>query len=135
MPRFDRDPSAGGPLVQGFAGGGFSVDGNIYRGLLLTPESATEWSPPPLAELTPEHLSSILALVPAPEFVLLGTGSAFAFPPRALRDVLEKEGIGLEAMDSRAAARTWGMLRNEERWIVAALMPLNPPRNGEGDQA
>jgi uncharacterized protein len=27
-------------------------------------------------------------------------------------------------MDSRAAARTWGMLRGEERWIAAALMPI-----------
>jgi uncharacterized protein len=27
-------------------------------------------------------------------------------------------------MDSRAAARTWGLLRGEERWIAAALMPL-----------
>jgi len=27
-------------------------------------------------------------------------------------------------MDSRAAARAWGVLRAEERWIVAALMPL-----------
>jgi uncharacterized protein len=27
-------------------------------------------------------------------------------------------------MDSRSAARTWGVLRAEERWIVAALLPL-----------
>jgi uncharacterized protein len=27
-------------------------------------------------------------------------------------------------MDRRAAARTWGVLRAEERWIAAALMPL-----------
>ena len=47
-----------------------------------------------------------------------------AFPPRALREALEARGIGLEAMDSRAAARTWGLLRGEERWIAAALMPL-----------
>jgi uncharacterized protein len=136
MPRFDRDPSARGPLVQGFAGGGFSVDGNVYRGLLLTPRSASEWqAPPPLAALGPEDLSAILALQPAPEFLLLGTGAAFAFPPPAFRAALEQKDIGLEAMDSRAAARVWGVLRSEERWIVAALMPLNPPRNGEGDQA
>ena len=47
-----------------------------------------------------------------------------AFPPRSLVDALEARGIGLEAMDSRAAARTWGMLRGEGRRIAAALMPL-----------
>jgi uncharacterized protein len=48
-----------------------------------------------------------------------------AFPPRALIQALEERGIGVEAMDSRAAARTWGMLRGEDRWIAAALMPLS----------
>ncbi len=125
MPRFDRDPAASGPLVRGFAQGGFSVDGGIYRALLLTPERASEWEPPPLADLSPDHLSQILALQPQPEFLLLGTGAGFAFPPKALRTALEELDIGLEAMDSRAAARAWGMLRAEERWIVAALMPLD----------
>jgi uncharacterized protein len=66
----------------------------------------------------------LLALTPPPEFILLGTGSAMAFAPPSLVRQLEARGIGIEAMDSRAAARTWGMLRAEERWIAAALMPL-----------
>ena len=123
-PRFDRDPVASGPIVQGFAGGGFSVDGGVYRALLLTPLSAREWAPPPLADLGLGDLSDLLALEPAAEFLILGTGAGMAFPPRALVRALEARGIGIEAMDSRAAARTWGMLRAEERWIAAALMPL-----------
>ncbi|MDP8994576.1 MAG: MTH938/NDUFAF3 family protein [Pseudomonadota bacterium] len=123
-PRFERDPAASGPVVQGFAGGGFSVGGGIYRALLLTPVSADEWQAPPLAELAIEHLEGLLALDPPPEFLILGTGPTMAFPPRALVRRLEERGIGVEAMDSRAAARTWGMLRAEERWIAAAIMPL-----------
>ena len=61
---------------------------------------------------------------PAPEFLILGTGPAMAFAPRAFVAALEEKGIGVEAMDSRAAARTWGILRAEERWIVAAILPL-----------
>lgn len=125
MPRFDRDPAASGPLVRGFSGGCFLVDGGLYRGLLLTPESASEWQAPPLAELTPENLASVLGLDPPPEFLLLGTGASLVFPPPAFRAALEGRGIGLEAMDSRAAARTWGVLRAEQRWIAAALMPLD----------
>ena len=124
MTRVDRDPLAQGPLVQGFAGGGFSVDGGIYMGLLLTPQSAVEWRPPALADLTAGSFDGVLDLDPAPEFLLLGTGSTHLFPPRSLVRALDERGIGIETMDSRAAARTWGLLRREERWIVAALMPL-----------
>jgi uncharacterized protein len=124
MPRFDRDPKARGPIVQGFADGAFAVDERRYRALLLTPESAAEWQSPPLAELGAADLEAVLGLDPQPEFLLLGTGPDFAFAPRALREAIETRGIGLEVMDSRAAARAWGILRAEERWIAAALMPL-----------
>ena len=124
MPRFDRDPAARGPLVQGFAGSGLRIDGQLYEGVLLTPEGATAWPAPPLAELAAAHIRPLLQLRPAPEFLILGTGSAMAFAPRGLVLELEAQGIGIEAMDSRAAARTWGMLRGEERWIAAAIMPL-----------
>ena len=124
-PGFDRDPAASGPVVRGFAEGGFAVDGGVYRALVLTPHGARAWSPPALDALTVADLAELLALEPAPEFLLLGTGPAMAFPPRPLVRALEARGVGLEAMDSRAAARTWGMLRAEERWIAAAIMPLS----------
>jgi uncharacterized protein len=124
MPRLDRDATVRGPVVQGFTGGGFSVDGGVYEALLLTPERAEGWDAPPLGELSVEHLAPLLALEPSPEFILLGTGAATVFPPRTLVTALEGRGIGIEPMDSRAAARTWSMLRGEERWIAAAIMPL-----------
>ena len=123
-PRFDREAQAEGPLVRGFTGRGFNVDGNVYRGLFLTPERADEWAAPALADLTEADVAPVLALQPPPEFVLLGTGDKLSFPPRAFVAALEARGIGVEAMDSRAAARTWGVLRAEDRWIAAALMPL-----------
>ena len=121
---FERGPRAPGPLVRGFSAGGFAVDGETYRAVLLTPEGATSWQPPALQELELAHVEPALALDPPPAFLILGTGAAMAFPPRAFVRELETRGIGVEAMDSRAAARTWGLLRGEERWIAAALMPL-----------
>jgi uncharacterized protein len=124
MARFERDPAAEGPVVSGFTGGGFAVDGGVYRALLLTPLRADEWAAPDLADLALADLEPLLALDPAPEFLILGTGARLTHPPRALREALEARGIGFEAMDSRAAARAWGLLRGEQRWIAAALMPL-----------
>jgi uncharacterized protein len=124
MPRWDRDAPASGPVVQGVSDRGFSIDGGIYPGLLLTPVRADGWAPPALADLSVGDLEAVLGLDPTPEFLLLGTGAKLAFPPRSLVRALDERGIGIEPMDSRAAARTWGVLRAEERWIVAALMPL-----------
>jgi uncharacterized protein len=124
MARFERDPAAEGPVVTRFSGGGFVVDESVYRALLLTPLIADEWASPALADLTLSDLEPLLALSPAPEFLILGTGLRLSHPPRVLREALDALGIGLEVMDSRAAARTWGLLRGEERWIAAALMPL-----------
>ena len=125
MARVSPEDLPPGPLVQGFTGGGFSVEGRVYRALFLTPESAAEWVPPvTVASLTVEDIEQVLALTPQPEFLLLGTGNSCTFPPRAFIRAVEARGLGVEVMDSRAAARTWGLLRAEERWIAAALMPL-----------
>lgn len=124
--RVGRDEAPAGPIVQGFAAGGFSVSGIVYPSLMLTPDSVERWnSPPSVDALTIADLEPLLALKPQPEFLLLGTGPALRFPPRALARALEERGVGLEVMDSRAAARVWGLLRGEERWIAAALMPLS----------
>ena len=126
--RMDRDRPAEGPLVRGFGASGYKVDdaeGRIatVAALLLTPRRADDWSPPALADLTIETITPILD--PAPEFVLLGTGASLAHPPHTLVAALEAKGIGLEVMDSRAAARAWGVLRAEGRPIAAALYPLD----------
>lgn len=123
-PAFERTPGAAGPLVRGFAGSRFKVDGETYAAVLLTPERAESWTPQALADLSEKDLAPVLALDPAPEFLILGTGAITARPPGPLAAALEARGIGLEAMDSRTAARTYGLLRGEGRWIAAALMPL-----------
>ncbi|MFC3794280.1 Mth938-like domain-containing protein [Sphingobium agri] len=113
-------------MVTGFSGRGFRVKDDVFPdGLLLTPAKALRWSDAPAPEqLTLAALGDLLTIDPLPEFLLLGTGAGLRQPPRAFVRELENMGIGVEAMDSRAAARAWGVLRAEERWIVAALLPL-----------
>jgi uncharacterized protein len=66
----------------------------------------------------------LLALDPPPEFLLLGTGPSMQRPSPAFMAAIEALGFGVEAMDSKAASRAWNVLRGEDRWIAAALMPL-----------
>lgn len=58
----------------------------------------------------------------APEVVLIGTGSCQAFlPPDVIRPLL-MAGIGVEAMTTHAAARTYNILMSEERRVLALLL-------------
>lgn len=122
--RIERAPTDG-PVVSGLSAAGFRVDDNIYHALAITPERADGWTPPALDALDLAALAPLLALDPPPEFLLIGTGATLVRPPVALVRSLEARGIGVEAMDSRAAARAWGVLRAEGRWIAGAFYPVS----------
>jgi uncharacterized protein len=119
----ERDRPGAGPVVQGFGPAGFRIDGELFRGALLSAVAVRSWAPPALDALTVESLAPVLD--PKPEFVLLGTGLSLRRPPSWLVAALADRDVGLEAMDSRAAARAWGVLRGEGRPIAAALYPLD----------
>lgn len=125
MAEFVEDERGSGPIITGFAKRGFILDGRrADTGMLLTPEKLLPYDAVTVDQITLESLSPILDNQRAPEFVLLGTGPTLVFPAFQLRTALERQGIGLEVMDSRMAARHWGMLRSEERWIAAAILPF-----------
>ena len=121
--KMDPVPTPGGPIVTGLVGTGFRLGETVYPAVLMTHEGVASWSPPPLAELDEAALGPILE--GSPEFVVLGTGRALVRPPQALVRALEARNVGVEPMDSRAAARAWGVLRAEGRAVVAALYPLD----------
>jgi uncharacterized protein len=120
--------SGTGPAITGFSPNGYKVEAGsfrgVYRALTITPDAVAEWEAPALEALTPDSLADLLAGDPRPEFLLLGTGATMRRPAPSFVRALEAKGIGVEAMDSRAAARAWAVLRGEGRWVVGALYPL-----------
>lgn len=123
--KIERDGRAEGPVISGIVGRGFRVDDGVYEGLLIAPSRADAWSPPPIEALGAHDVAPLLAEAPLPEFILLGTGSRLVRPPQSFIAALEFKGVGVEVMDSRAAARAWGVLRAELRAIAGALYPLD----------
>lgn len=58
----------------------------------------------------------------APELIIIGTGKQQHFlPPKVLEPFLRSR-IGIETMDSQAAARTYNILMSEGRDVVLALI-------------
>ncbi len=123
-PRFEQQAPAGtAPVIQGYAAGGFRVSGQQYAGgVLVTPTRVLDW---PVATLDDLKADSFAALGDEPaEVILLGTGAAMRRPAKAVMDAFAAQGLAVELMDSKAAARTYTMLAGEGRLVVAALLPL-----------
>ena len=116
MPTLERNDRAPGPAVTGFSGKWIKID-DVARtgGVILTPDAVFDWDGDDFEQAVCD---------PIPEFILFGTGATLVRPDPAIVAAYEARGIGIEAMDTRAAARAWGVLRAEGRWISAALQPL-----------
>lgn len=101
---------------------GVTVGDTLYRSsLVLSADSlVTDWPVKSVGELDEEHLAPIFEL--APEVVILGTGPTQEFPAPQLVMQFYKRGIGIEAMSTEAACRTFNVLVSEERKAVAALI-------------
>ncbi len=108
-------------LIRGYSSQEIRIGEQRLQGscIVSADRLITDWAPQTLAELAPEHLEAILAL--KPELVLLGTGPSQHFPPAAIRGAFAARSVGLEVMDLGAACRTFNILVQEERRVVAAL--------------
>jgi uncharacterized protein len=85
------------------------------------------WAPANSGSLDLHDLAPALAL--APTILLLGTGTGQFLPDVDLMADLAERRIGLEIMSTPAACRTFNVLLQEQRRVVAAL--LNPPASGD----
>ena len=97
------------------------VGGTAYsRPISLSHDDAvSDWEAGPVEELTATHFDALLDA--GPEMVILGTGASGVFPPRELVFAFARRGVGLETMDTAAAARTWNVLATEGRRVAAVL--------------
>ena len=115
---------AGRAPISGYGKGMFRTGGLQHRGsLLILPEGTFAWTVASAAELSLDSLALVLN-APSPGFLLLGTGAAQIFPDPALRNAFASADLGLEAMDTGAACRTYNVLLGEERAFAAALIAL-----------
>ena len=90
--------------------------------IAVTPQGMIDsWKSVPVQNLVADDFADLLTA--APELVLLGTGSTGQFPDRELMFAFARRGVGLEVMDTAAAARTFNVLAGEGRRVAAVLYP------------
>jgi uncharacterized protein len=109
--------------VEAYGNGGFRFAGMSHRGsILCLPSGIYAWEPSHPIDVA--SLAPALAEKDALELVILGTGRKQEFPATAVRRAFAEAGVGLEAMDTGAACRTYNVLLAEGRRLGAALVAV-----------
>jgi uncharacterized protein len=114
------------PTIDSYGGGGFRLSGAWHAGsLLIVGDAPSPWPVTSLAQVDRQTLAPVFAAGRAEvEFLLLGVGAVGALPSREVRQGLLAAGIGLEFMDTPAAARLYNVLTSEGRRLAAALIAI-----------
>lgn len=123
--QFEEIKSQNETTISGYGDGGFRLGEQKLDGsLLLTPKGYYPWDVRVRADITPESLKVILDMKDDIEFLIIGMGEKMMFADKTVRQAFETAGIGLEVMDTGAAARTYNVLLQEGRRVAAALIAI-----------
>lgn len=108
--------------ITSYQPGSVVINGQVYTcSLWIMPDRLiAPWAPRKVSELTSEHFQEIAALNPT--VVILGTGTQFQSVHPAIFSAFYEKKIGVEIMDSAAAARTYTILMAEGRKVAAGLL-------------
>jgi uncharacterized protein len=98
------------------------INGRRFDGpLLFMPEGeVATWPVASFGELAAADFERLLDH--RPELVLLGTGPTQRFPHPRLSASLAAAGVGIDAMTTHAACRTYNILMAEGRRVLAVLL-------------
>lgn len=113
-------------VIQGYGPGSFSVSGQSFStAIIVFPDRVERWDyAGAVDDLRPEDLQLVIDAAEEIDVVLFGCGAKMQFVKPALKQALSAQGVGLEAMDTGAACRTYNVLLAEGRRVAAVLLPL-----------
>jgi uncharacterized protein len=111
--------------IESYGAGGFRFADMSHRGSILAlPSGVRAWEVTSPGEFSAEAFAPVLAEAAEIDVLLIGTGLEPAPVPEALRWLLKDAGIGVDAMQTGAAARTYNILLAENRKVAAALLAV-----------
>ena len=124
--KLHSDPISPLNTITGYGDGYIEVNRTPHaHAVVFGPEGdVMRWSPASVDDIDAAAIAQAVDLStrPLPEVLLIGTGLRQHFLSAALLRPLLKAGVGVEMMDSQAAARTYNILMAEDRRVVVALL-------------
>ena len=111
--------------IEAYGNGGFRFDEMSHRGsLLCLPNAIWAWPVSSAREIDRHSLAKILENAADIDTLLIGTGTDVWLPPAELREIFRKAMIGIDAMQTGPAVRTFNIMLGERRKVAAALIAV-----------
>src|ERR1700730_2343395 len=102
--------------IEAYGNGGFAFANMSHRGsLLCLPDAIWAWPLTRPEEIDRASLERVFAAADGIDTLIIGTGTDVWLPPSALREVLRRVGIVLDAMQTGPAIRTYNIMIGERR--------------------
>ena len=120
-PRFSRQPP-----IDAYGDGGFRLEGQRFEGsIIVMPQGLHPWSVAVIGDVTAASLAVLAGAAGTFDFLLIGSGEAFARLPAQAQRYLESCGLFPDVMATPAACRTYNMMLAENRRVAAALVAVS----------
>ncbi len=112
--------------IDAYGNGGFRFAGLSHRGsLLVLPSGIYAWDVTEPPDLSPGSFDLPIRETASADFLLLGTGRNQCFPDAVIEALFASADLGLEVMDTGAACRTYNLMLEEKRAVMAALIAVD----------
>ena len=111
--------------IEAYGKGGFAFADMSHRGsLLCLPDAIWAWEVTRPEQIDQHTLERVISAANAIDTLLVGTGTEVWVPPAHLRAALRAVHIGLDAMQTGPAIRTYNIMMGERRRVAAALIAV-----------
>ena len=111
--------------IEAYGNGGFRFDEMSHRGsLLCLPDSMWAWPVTSPQQIDRYSLARVFEKANSIDTLLIGTGNDVWLPPNDLREALRRLHVGIDAMQTGPAIRTYNIMLGERRRVAAALIAV-----------
>ncbi len=111
--------------IEAYGQGGFRFDDMSHRGsLLCLPDAVWAWSIEKPRDIDRHSLARVFEASAGIDTLIIGTGNEVWLPPNDLRDALRRHHVGIDAMMTGPAIRTYNIMIGERRRVAAALIAV-----------
>ena len=112
--------------IEAYGKGGFAFDSMSHKGsLLCLPDSIWAWPVTRIEDIDRTSLARVFAGAVAIDTLIVGTGNSVWLPSPDLREALRRVHIGIDAMQTGPAIRTYNIMLGERRRVAAALIAVS----------
>ena len=112
--------------IDAYGAGGFRFAEMSHRGsLLCLPDSMWAWPVTRPHEIDRHALARVFEQASGIDTLIIGTGNDVWLPPQELREALRRLHVGIDAMQTGPAIRTYNIMVGERRRVAAALIAVS----------